>query len=152
MSLKSHILEAWNNWKGKTTTQEDKDIVQLLHFIEDWDEEYNARLIDFINTDGLMTVQVSAHDNGATDNLAMRLLNSIPPLPKGSSFRVDHYNNKRQELLCPKATLTLSNTDTQCFYDAVGGDWEAWVEEFKLNTEAILDRKLAWTVNYRGEQ
>jgi hypothetical protein len=148
MSLRRHILAAWHDWaaKNKKRTDEDRDVEQLLHFIEEWDQDYNMRLADFING-GDEAVEV--HVAGTTDLLSAALMNGLPPLPKGSRFRVDYYNKKKQKLLCPMGRLTLSKRDKKFFDEFVGDDFDGWIEEFKVRAEQIAGKKLAWEVTVK---
>ena len=148
MSLRNHLLEAWANWEGKATTKEDRDIAQILHYIEDWDDALSVRLTDFMNTDG---GELSVTTNAFPADIGWRLMESLPKTPRGSSFSVKNNNKMGQRMLCPTATLILSTNDKQFFDEFVPEGWDTWVEEFKVGAEAVLGRKLAWTVEYRGK-
>ena len=151
MSLRKHILDAWNNYEGKIRTKEDRSVRDIMWMIENWDDFATEKLIDFFNADigrrGFTEFfsdvpSIVSQLSHAFDGDSLRL-------PQGSSFRVKYYNRKKEKLLCPLGQLILSKRDQGFFDDFVGGDLEEWVEEFKASAETVLGKKLAWEVTIK---
>ena len=151
MSLRKHILNAWNNYEGKIRTKEDKSVENIMYMIEDWDDFSTEKLIDFFNADiGRRGVTEFFSDAPSiVSQLSHAFNDDSLRLPRGSSFRVKYHNRKKEKLLCPLGQLILSKRDQEFFDDFVGGDLEEWIEEFKASAENVLGKKLAWEVTIK---
>ena len=150
MSLRAHILDAWQRWEGSwSSTQENKDTQQLMHLLEDDPDGLFKAMWNLLNREEGVEICLPAL---APETELANMMNCLPSLPTGSKRDVEKANSRGERLLIPTAELVVNKADKRFSKDVLlnyENGWGEWLQDYKRCAEGALKTQLAWTVTYK---